>query len=354
MKNNKAPNKIICPGINQPKTFCYAFFSNSLKITTYFFIIISFIFCTNKTKKKNVKPDKNIEKITKPNVDFITENIIRKIKTSPNVKIDSFKISKIIIKQFEISNKKNDWTYSTESYENGIIKQRGIYLNGSKFGKWYKYDENGKLISEIDYSKGKIIIGKKLNFGKLIQTIKLKSDSLLILRFGKSFFDKNIRLNVAKSYWYTSSNSGNILEQSQSKPKEFLFRYSIKENDTIFFTPIEIRFYDKSNFKIIKVKGIPNRFYNFNINYQKAKMIAKKNGFEIGKHNNEFSRKEFLELLYKPKEQSYYWTISNVSKTSYSETVNGKIRKGIGKSLYINCENGDIMIDNFKGIIIYD
>lgn len=42
-------------------------------------------------------------------------------------------------------------------YKNGYIKHKGIGLNvaawGCKFGTWYEFDEQGKLIKEIDYDK---------------------------------------------------------------------------------------------------------------------------------------------------------------------------------------------------------
>ena len=325
-----------------------------MKITIYFILIFFVFSCANEKKKTIVKPEKNTEKVINRNIDFITNSLIKKIQTNPKVVLDSFTRSKIKFKQFKITTGNNDWTYNTEFYENGILKEKGLYLNGWSFGKWYKYDENGKLISEIDYSSGKIIIGEKLNFENLFLKFKLKSDSLLIERFGKSFFENYIRLNAERSHWYNSSNSGSFLEQRKSKPKEFLFRYSIIENDTIIFTPIEIRFEKESNFLMIQEDGIPNRYYDFKIDYHKAKEMTEKNGFGVHRHNNEFSRQEYLSLFYNSKEQSYYWSISNVPESLYSETNNGKITKGTGKSMIINCENGEVIIDDFGGSIIYD
>jgi len=310
--------------------------------------------CANENKKIIVKPEKNTEKVINRNIDFITKNIIKKITTNPKVELDSFTRSKILFKQFNISNGTNNWTYNTEFYENGILKEKGLYLNGWSFGKWFKYNKNGKLISEIDYNSGKIIIGENLNYENLILKLKSKSDSLLIEKFGKSFFDNHIKLNAERSYWYNSSNSGNLLEQRKRKPKEVLFKYSIIENDTIIFTPIKIKFAIESNFIMKQVSGVPNRYYNFKIDYHKAYEIAQKNGFGIKKHNNEFRNQEYLNLFYDSKKQSYYWTISNIPETSYSETNNVKIRKGIGKSMIINCENGKVTIKDFSGSIIYD
>lgn len=324
-----------------------------MKTIIYYILIFSFISC-GQEKERNIPKHKKVTQKINRDIDFITDSITNTIKSNPNKELDSFVRSKTTFKRFQVSTGINNWTYNTEFYENGNLKKKGLYLNGWSFGKWYEYDKTGEIISEIDYSNAKVIKGKKLNFESIFLKHRTESDSLLIARFGKSFFENHIRLNIDRSYWYNSSNSGNFLEQRKSIPEELLLRYSIVENDTIIFTPIEIRFKKESDFEIKEEKGIPKSYYDFKINYQKAKVIAEKNGFGIERHNNEFSQQEYLSLFYNPKEQSYYWSISNVFETLYSETDNGKIRKGIGKSIIINCKNGKVIIDDFGGSIIYD
>lgn len=325
-----------------------------MKIKLYFLLVFLVFSCSNKNEKINLPQKNKLQEKIKRNINFISDSIANYIKFNPKVILDTFTRSKIKLVRYELKNGINKWVLNSEFYKSGKLKEKGLYLNGWSFGKWYKYDKKGNIISETDHSIGKKIKGKVLNFNELFRKYKGKSDSLLIERFGIIFFNKHIRFNAEKSHWYTSSNSGSFLEQRKSKPREYLLRYSIVENDTLIFTTIELRFEKKSNYKIQIEKGIPNIKYDFKINYKKANEIAIKNGFGIEKHNNEFSEREYLSLFYNKEEQSYFWSISNIPKTLYSETLEGKIRKGIGKSMRINCLNGEIKIGEYGGSIIYD
>jgi len=322
-----------------------------MKTVIYFFLIFSLVSCKKeKTNKTIIPKPKKITQKVKRDIDFITDSIITKIQSNPNAELDSFVRSKITFKQFRISNPVNVWIYNTEFYENGNLKEKGLYLNGWHFGKWFEYDKNGKIISEIDYSNSKVIVGKKMNLESVIEKYKIKSDSLLIDTFGELFFKNQIRYNIQRSAWFSSSSSGSFLEQRKSIPEKFLFRYFIVENDTLVLAPIEIGFEKESNFEIKLKTGIPKKPYNFKVDYKKAMDIAEKNGFGRNRHKTEFSGSEYLRLLYKKEDQSYYWTISNVSETY----MTGNHKRGVGETLSIKCDNGSITIEDFQGGIIYD
>jgi antitoxin component YwqK of YwqJK toxin-antitoxin module len=53
-------------------------------------------------------------------------------------------------------------------YPNGAIHYYGEYDQDAKTGVWKTYDENGELVSEVDYSKD----GDENNAGTILQPVK--------------------------------------------------------------------------------------------------------------------------------------------------------------------------------------
>ncbi len=58
-------------------------------------------------------------------------------------------------KSYSITTKDSYYTITKVYYPNGIIKTKGVSNNTETFqvGIWYEFDEEGKLVKEIDYDK---------------------------------------------------------------------------------------------------------------------------------------------------------------------------------------------------------
>jgi len=282
-----------------------------------------------------------------------TDSIFNEILNNPNTKLDRKTYAKSIIKEFhELQLNENVWTAFREFYPNNNLKERGIFLNGDCFGIWKEYDENGNLISEINYLLSKKLKGSNLGFEQISEQCKSKADQIIKSHFGEK---NNFKLNASRSYWYSNNGSGTWFEKRSEKPKEFLLRYSYNVSDSLKFGVIELYF--NSNLELIpnKVKGLPKtKPYEFKIDYLKAKDIAKSKLYGIANHQNAFKESEYLKLIFDKNDDCYKWIISKVPETKwkgYKNTNSGTII-GIGKTLSINCSTGNSVENEFGGIII--
>lgn len=283
------------------------------------------------------------------NIDSLFNSIIK----NPETKLDRNNYPKGIVKEFyELQQKKDKWTAFKEYYSNGKIKEKGVFLNGDYFNLWTVYDKSGKVVSEINYSDSKIIVGKNMGFEKLFEECKSKSDSIINIHFG---IDNGIKLNASRSYWYSENNSGTWFEKRNEKPTEFLLRYSFYVTEFNSFGIIELHFDSDLNLIEKETKGLPKtQPYEFNISYDKAIEIAKSKNYGLVNHENTFKESEYLNLIFNQENNSYNWVISNVPETkwkAYKNTNSGTIT-GIGKTLYIDCSTGLTNETDFGGTAI--
>ena len=283
------------------------------------------------------------------NIDSLFNSIIK----NPETKLDRNNYPKGIVKEFyELQQKKDKWTAFKEYYSNGKIKEKGIFLNGDYFNLWTVYDKNGKVVSEINYSDSKIIVGKNMGFEKLFEKCKSKSDSIINIHFG---IDNRIKLNASRSYWYSENNSGTWFEKRNEKPTEFLLRYSLYVSEFNSFGIIELHFDSDLNLIEQESKGLPStKGYEFNISYDKAMDIAKSKNYGLIQHKNVFEDNEYLNLIFDKESDSYKWIISDVPETKwkgYKNTNSGTIT-GIGKTLFIDCSTGKTKETDFGGTAI--
>ncbi|MCA0133757.1 toxin-antitoxin system YwqK family antitoxin [Winogradskyella alexanderae] len=283
------------------------------------------------------------------NIDSLFNSIIK----NPETKLDRNNYPKGVVKEFyELQQKKDKWTAFKEYYSNGKIKEKGVFLNGDYFNLWTVYNEKGDVISEIDYSDSKIIIGNQLGFDKLLNNCKSKSDNLINEHFG---IDSGIKLNASRSYWYSENNSGTWFEKRDEQPTEFLLRYSLFVSEFNSFGIIELHFDSDLNLIEKETKGLPKiKPYQFNISYDKAMEIAKSKNYGSINHKNAFTESEYLDLEFDNDNDTYNWVISNVIKTKSLENENGKggTINGIGTTLSIDCQTGNIEETKFEQSII--
>jgi hypothetical protein len=277
-----------------------------------------------------------------------SDSIFKAIVENPRTKLDKKTYSGGIIKEFyELKNQQNKWISFNEFDLKGKIKEQGVYLNGYNFGIWKEYDTKGEIISQIDYSIPKQVIGQNQTHSNLFQESLAISDSIITAHFNSDFV-KSIKLNAPRSYWYSETNSGSWFEKASKIPDKFTLRYSIFVQDTLYFTPIEIRIENK---QVKSISGIPNtESFKFQIDYQKALKIAQSKGYgQI--HKTAFKDSEFMKLTFK--DDTYYWTISRIAEDKwkgYPNSNSGTITAN-GKTLYINSLTGETTESDFRGII---
>jgi hypothetical protein len=277
-----------------------------------------------------------------------SDSIFKAIVENPRTKLDKKTYSGGIIKEFyEIKNQQNEWIAFNEFDLKGKIKEQGVYLNGYNFGIWKEYDTKGEIISQIDYSIPKQVIGQNQTHSNIFQEFLAISDSIITAHFNSDFV-KSIKLNAPRSYWYSETNSGSWFEKASKIPSKFTLRYSILIQDTIYFTPIEIRIENK---QVTSISGIPNsESFKFQIDYQKALKIAQSKGYgQI--HKTVFKDSEFMKLTFK--DDTYYWTISRIAEDKWEGYPNSNSRTitANGKTLYINSLTGETTESDFGGII---
>lgn len=277
-----------------------------------------------------------------------SDSIFQEIINNPKTELDKKTYSGGIIKEFyELKNQRNKWIAFNEFYPNGRIKEKGIFLNGYNYGIWTEYDSKGEIISQIDYSIPKQIVGQnQIHINEFQEALEI-GDSIIKAHFDSAFV-KAIKLNAPRSYWYTETNSGSWFEKASDNPVEITLRYSIVIRDTLYFTPIEIRIENK---QVKSFKGIPNtESFQFQIDYQKVLEIAQSKGYgQI--HKTAFKDSEFMKLAFK--DDSYYWIISRIIEDKwegYPDSNSGTITAN-GKTLYINSLTGETTESDFGGII---
>ncbi len=280
------------------------------------------------------------------------DSVFSSIIGNPNTKLDRKTYTKRVVKEFyELQQNQNKWTAFKEYYGNGKIKEKGVFLNGDSFGIWLTYNKKGKVISKIDYSTSRKIIGNELGFEENFELCKSNADRIIKTHFG---LDNKIKLNASRSYWYSENSSGTWFEKRIEKPTEFLLRYSYQATETNTFGIIELHFDSDLNLITKKSKGLPTKKpYQFKISYDEAMKIAKSNNYGLINHQNAFKGSEYLELYFDSNDDSYKWIISNIPKTNWKaiENTNSGTITGIGKTLYIDSSTGLTKETDFGGII---
>ena len=90
-----------------------------------------------------------------------SDSIFQEIINNPKTEFSKKTYSGGIIKEFyDLNNQRNNWTAFNEFHPNGRIKEKGIFLNGYNYGIWTEYDSKEEIISQIDYSIPKQIVGQ--------------------------------------------------------------------------------------------------------------------------------------------------------------------------------------------------
>lgn len=277
-----------------------------------------------------------------------SDSIFKAISDNPRTELDKKTYPGGVTKEFyELKNQRNEWSAFIEFDSQEKIREKGVYLNGYNFGIWTEYDSKGKIISQIDYSVPKLMVGQnQIHLDEFMEAKEI-GDSIIKAHFNPDFV-KSIRLNAPRSYWYTVNNSGSWFEKATEKPVEFTFRYSIVIRDTLYFTPIEIRIENK---QVKSYNGIPNsESFQFQIGYHKALEIAKAKDYgQI--HKTAFKDSEFMKLAFM--DDNYFWTISRIIEDKwegYPNSNSGTITAN-GKTLYINSLTGETTESDFGGII---
>lgn len=273
-----------------------------------------------------------------------TDSLFNNILKNPKTKLERKSYPKNIIKEFyTLKQNINELIAFYEYYPNGDIREKGVFVNGDYFGTWKVFNQEGKVVSEIDYRDAKKIIGPQLGYETLFDICKATSDSIINAHFGVY---NNIRLNPSKSYWYSKNDSGSWFEERKEKPNEFLLRYYYYDSELNSFEMIELYFDTNGNFLADASKGLPTHIpYTFNIDYHQALEIATSKNYELNTIVPIISKRYgFIRLYYHAKEDTYKWVFPIISRTNQevihpnkeSETINSKEPN----SLHINCNTG--------------
>ncbi len=259
------------------------------------------------------------------------------------VKIENNSVYMIITKTYKT---KDSVLYSARyQKDTSIISREGWERkNGISIGKWTENTSDGIWIYTINYDNGTWIYNEKVypHF-KILDLMKLKADSLIIDKFGKDFFDKNVKyqfygnlskvtyekkdsLVIEKSEWL-----GSWREPIKEIPNKFELDYYIKlDKDDIYDEgcTLEIKLdslgnlIDEKNEFYIGFNELKNNENEiFSLTYDKALKICSQNGLDTSKDfQSEMkyisSRTEPLvgEFLFEIKQE-----ISKETKGNYSE-----------------------------------
>ena|ERR1035437_6838658 len=159
------------------------------------------------------------------------------------------------------------------------LESSDIYdLSDNPIGITKKYNKKGQLEYIVDYDKG---IWTIVNFDNyphypILQKMKQRVDSFLILTYGQQFFNKNIIWSPERSCFYNIDGTGaNWTDYFEWNPKSYLLRYSIKlSEDEIYYGQIEI------NLDSIGQIIFPSDIYEDNKGFEK---VIPKNGFLLSK-----------------------------------------------------------------------
>ncbi len=202
-------------------------------------------------------------------------------------------------------------------YPTGKLLREGLtYPSRDRVGTWKYYDEQGKFYKEFDFSSGKrTLYGmEKEKFDWLFDSLKALTKKFLVAHFGKKFVDEHIRIDP-----YMPWNSTREFESygtawpdmPHAIPDDYMETFSyIVYNDTIISETLSMDF--DENFKMWEfndMDDISNYHPDLKMDYNHAKAVAKKNGF-----NGDVS------LIWDEQKNRYYWKTDSV--LFHSETIN--------------------------------
>lgn len=126
------------------------------------------------------------------------------------------------------------YSYFTEYYEDKkSIRQVGSGYKGDYIDTWRYYNRKGRLYMTVNFDSGyRQLYDTVFVYESYWQHIREKADSIVRGYYSSPFFEKHIQLNLGKSSWYNTSNTGsysfgNWLDLFDVKPNNFSFVYSI-------------------------------------------------------------------------------------------------------------------------------
>lgn len=325
-----------------------------MKLLSIIIVIFALTSCKDEKHYKIAEPKKVVLK-PKRTIRSITDSIFFALSNNPKTIHDSYSRNSTNFYWWNYDNSINKWSLYKSYYKNDTLKEKGIYLNGWSFGLWQKFDDQGQLISETDYSIPHRKARNLLKYHQLLESLECKADSILITAFGKGFCDLHLILNADRTFWYTENNAGSLYENPEAMPHNLIYRYSIVFNDTLISKPIEIEFNINDEFEPRFKYGAPKgEKFEFKIDYFTAANIAKVLRYGQTFHNTEFIQREVLRFVYSENSGKYFWEISNVPESILLVENGVKIIKGNGKTLSIDISSGQTKETKFEGYIIID
>lgn len=134
---------------------------------------------------------------------------------------------------------------TTQIHREGWKNKEGKYL-----GVWKEYNEEGELMHERDYDNGTCKINKSLYpYYDILEQMKKKADSLIVVTYSQNFFDNHVRFNFNciayngkwKKYSWSEEKKwildylGTWTEPMKLKPNSFLFRYDVKLDNSDWY-----------------------------------------------------------------------------------------------------------------------
>jgi hypothetical protein len=134
--------------------------------------------------------------------------------------------------------------------EDSILHQEGWYnKDRNMIGKWSNYAPSGVWLNTINYDQGTWEYNKSLYpFQTLLDSMKLKADSILEEVYGKAFFKNNIRFKFSGytylgewetyldgKFWMQKKHLGRWDEPISEKPNTFVLDYGFCLDEQHFY-----------------------------------------------------------------------------------------------------------------------
>lgn len=188
------------------------------------------------------------------------------------------------IRVFKKLNGSDTIIYLDYYFKSRTLRNTGVFQNGMCKGVWKFYTKKGLLEKKVDYDSciKTLYLVKNEPYDDVFLDIKRRSDSLLIAKFGSTFFNKYIIMNPNRTYYYGSGVAGSWFETPDYEPIKFRMVYDIKLSDENRFAIIIFDIDREGNF-ISKdtISNFSNIKKDIIITTKMADSIALNNGLSI-------------------------------------------------------------------------
>jgi hypothetical protein len=184
--------------------------------------------------------------------------------------------------------KRKNMVYYSYRSDDGSFEKGQYDTLKRRIGEWSTYDKKGALIKKENFDNRTYSVFKNeyYPFKPLLDKIKAQADSLVIIVYGKNFFETQTRWNLRSSYFNFSGGRGSSWTDTTTvKPQTFLLRYDIQFDGHLYERMIEFELSDSGHFignKYEQIFGFEKLSDSspkiFSLSHKKAIFLAKQHG----------------------------------------------------------------------------